>query len=84
MLNKSQSSGLYHHTSGHMTTVPIAPHGYQPKKQGWIIINLTPMRDLGLDLGLQLLERILEIPISMGLLTRYRIAQFLAGLIFGG
>ena len=52
-----------------MTTIPIAPRGYQPKKQGCVMDNLAFMQDLGLDLGLQPLERILEIPVSMSLLT---------------
>ena len=39
-----------------MTTVPIAAHGYQPKKQGCVMDNLAPTWDFGLDLGLQPLE----------------------------
>ena len=37
MLNKNhqswKSSWLCHSTSGHMTTVPIAPRGYQPRNK---------------------------------------------------
>ena len=39
-----------------MTTVLIAPRGYQPKKQGCVMDNLAPIRDLSLDLGLEPLE----------------------------
>ena len=57
VLNKNhqswKSSGLCHHTSGHMTTLHV---GTNPRNKAVYWINLAPMQDLGLNLGLQPLE----------------------------
>ena len=55
VLNKNhqnwKSSGLCHRTSDHITTVPIAPHGYQPKKQGCVLDKFSSHAGLGPRLG---------------------------------